>query len=785
MALIDEVKTVLNTLASHGWSDLFARHGLDISANDLAAELGRNLPNVDRTIPGFEDFALEGTRGIEPGSPARSIVYHALASPYVHPTGDGMPSDDQEDYPTLEQLDVIENYIFAVTGRRLDDFSNPVVAVVAYQYRAGTRASHMVHADMAYSRTGVSRVGTEDMNYDRRRRSFWPLSASGDGIAVMPARYGIFIAERKRPDDSFVVLNSATRDRFRTFISPIHKLFPGDECLIGETISSDLFEFREFHLNEKLRKAHLASTPGVVSAPPGLRPNEAPYVRHSAELVGVEEVGASCLLVPKTPSDHRLIRIVKQANDVTGQDEIVRFTVPSAAPSNRFWTSFQIPGQSNGRAAPEYLNIRQRVTDPTGTVSSIEDLNQLPEAEFNGILQSGGYEAAHFVDDSCDGTIVVRIATSSGSVERLPFYAAYSLVTAPDFLPLTDQIDIQDWADNRLPTLDSHFTQGGPDPLSNGRQTGRSRINGVSQPGRMPHPDLIDPNNNGQMAFDRNDAVNLTVTAVVSPSPLSNASPAIARRNLAVSQLPDAASNVFAPGWDISQHGDAQGEFYHVYGLGSPFPEDAKLCAALNSFWPAAAPDASRTFGIQNAPTSLPMLDVELGLHPNHPAVQSGNASSHRGWDGEFGPFLETVGGELVVNFANRDRSDYTRSSLDGRVSMAITADVDSEEMIARMEALRDCIRVLPQPSPSADQVSDTALWLVVAERIPNWDSANNPLSGPGYLYEFVLAGGARPADPGDLARLRRVVLNHLVCQISANQIRWNLDGDSFRLENR
>lgn len=782
MALIDEVKAVMNELGDLGWRDMFARHGLDIAAADLATELSRNLNGINRNVPGFEDFAEEGERGIEPGSPARSLVYHALASPYVHPTDNGTPSDDEGDYPTIDHLDIVENYIYSLAARSIGDFDEPIVAVMAYHYRTGLRTPHMVHADMAFSRTGVSRVGTEDMNYDRRRRSFWPIPNNANGVSVLPARFGIFIAERIKFDSKFAVLNCHPDDRFRTFINPLHKVFPGDECLVGETIPANSFDYAEFHINEKLRKTHLANTPGVLASPIGLRPDEPPYVRESVELVDILPIGASCLLVPKTPDDHRLVHIVKQRNDQSQQDEIVRFTVPVATGPNRFWTSFQIPGQANGRAAPEYVNIRQRITDPTGDVNSLDDLNQLAEEEFNNLLRNGGYEAAHFVDDCCDGTIVARLESDSGSLEGLNSFAAYSLVTAPDFLPLTDQVDIQAWADSSLANLRSQFSQGGPDPLSNGRTTGDSRIMGTPQTGRMPHPELVDPNNPTQMAFDRNDPANLTITAVVGPAPLSSPEPAVHRPNIAVSFLPDAASNVFAPGWDISQHGDAQGEFYNAYGLGSPFPEDAKLCAALNSFWPAAAPDASRTFGIQFAPTSLPMLDDELGLHPDHLRVQFGNAISHRGWDGEFGPFLESGGN--VVNFANRDRSDYTRHALDGRITVAHTADVDSDEMIARMEALRDCIRVLPAPMMMLDQVSDTRLWLVVAEKV-DWSMINNPLSGPGYTYEFILAGNTLPADPTDLSRSRREVLNHLICQISTNQIRWNLDGGSFQIVNR
>lgn len=301
----------------------------------------------------------------------------------------------------------------------------------------------------------------------------------------------------------------------------------------------------------------------------------------------------------------------------------------------------------------------------------------------------------------------------------------------------------------------------------------------------MPNPALIDPRNDQHMAFDRNNPVNITITAIIGPAPLTSSIPADIRRNVSVSFLPDAAADVFAPGWDISQHGDALGEFYNAYGLGSPFPEDAKLCALLNSFWPAAAPDTSRTFGIQFAPTALPMLDVELGYHPHHPRSLAGSATAGTGWDGEYGPFLERVNGTLVVNFADRDRSDYTRNALDGNLSIATTASVDSHEMTSRMAALRDCIRVLPQPGRADDEVSNTRLWLVVAEKVDDWSGSGTSLNGPGYLYEFVLPGAELPKEPSDLSRSRKQVRFHFVCQISGTRIRWNVDGGTFQLVNR
>lgn len=73
MSLIEQVRQICNRLAEHGWRDLFLQHGLDIAADDLKTELLKELPNINRQLKGFEDFALEGKRGIEPGQPARSL----------------------------------------------------------------------------------------------------------------------------------------------------------------------------------------------------------------------------------------------------------------------------------------------------------------------------------------------------------------------------------------------------------------------------------------------------------------------------------------------------------------------------------------------------------------------------------------------------------------------------------------------------------------------------------------------------------------------------------------
>jgi hypothetical protein len=76
--------------------------------------------------------------------------------------------------------------------------------------------------------------------------------------------------------------------------------------------------------------------------------------------------------------------------------------------------------------------------------------------------------------------------------------------------------------------------------------------------------------------------------------------------------LPDAAASVFAPGWDKGRDETDGTRHLASYGLGSPFPEDAKLCAALSSFWPAVAPDAGRSFSV-HFPTATPLTDEEIG----------------------------------------------------------------------------------------------------------------------------------------------------------------------------
>jgi hypothetical protein len=143
MALIDDVQTVCHRLAPHGWADLLGQHGLDITASNLAEELARELPGIRRDLPGFEDFAMEGERGIEPGRPARSLLFHALASPNVLR---GVANEPLGAFPTLAEIDVVENYVFGAKPPTLQELKERVdgaplvVAVFASEYRTAMRA---------------------------------------------------------------------------------------------------------------------------------------------------------------------------------------------------------------------------------------------------------------------------------------------------------------------------------------------------------------------------------------------------------------------------------------------------------------------------------------------------------------------------------------------------------------------------------------------------------------------------------------------------------------------
>ena len=437
MALIDDVKAICDRLAPFGWRDLLLAvtfNALDISQTTntkLRNALTATIPTIDRSRSGFEDFHPSASQAVTAGAPAQSLLYHALASCQVHPTANGEPSSNPKHYPTLEELDTVENFIYSLAFDRTD-LTGTVVAVFAYQYRPASRTTHLRHADLAWSRTGVARVGTAAANYDSSRRSFWVTPKDGsDSLCVLPARYAVFLARKAKPGTAGSVQGGHNGPADDDFLFPVHKLFDGRECIKGQTLA---IGYSEFHRNEKLRKIHsLPETQGGLPVPSGFNISKAPFVRDSTNggnLASLVKAGSSVQLTPKPAAS--LVHTVAQKNTVTNTNQVVHFVVPATRTvrdrETRFVTStLEIPAFDEDRLAPEYVNIRHKV-DPAGSTTQIpSDLNQEPAASFSSLMANGGYTAAHFADDSCDGVVEVTV---SGLPGVTPTFPAFSLITA-------------------------------------------------------------------------------------------------------------------------------------------------------------------------------------------------------------------------------------------------------------------------------------------------------------------------------------------------------------------
>ncbi|MEA2337931.1 MAG: hypothetical protein QOE82_1938, partial [Thermoanaerobaculia bacterium] len=412
MALIDDVKAVCDDLAPHGWSDLLRKHGLDITvaANKLAAELDKAL-TVDRTLPGFEDFVDAGvgggtSRGVEPGRPTFSLLYHALASPNVLHRPDGMKLGK---FPTLKQIETVEDYVFAAAKeslarlRALAKQNNVTlgIAVFAYEYRGAADTCHRRYADLVFSRTGVSRVGTAPPQYDGTTRGFLPFDASDAfAIRVLPARYAAFIAVKQKGSKAnfcpmrFRVDTNGHDDSGRDFWLPLHKLFPGDECLTdvkGLTVT-----LTARHINEKLGRIHKVL--GNSSGLPASALTKPPFV-FSQGIAEFSTDPADCrgFLVPVVHP-----RLVEPAT-LNGQP--VSFKVPVNA--DNFSSTVEIDTGNDFQSAPEYVNARH-VIQPSGPDLNLNEL-PLTTDQLIARVTTNGDRVRHFLDFSGDGAITVTV----------------------------------------------------------------------------------------------------------------------------------------------------------------------------------------------------------------------------------------------------------------------------------------------------------------------------------------------------------------------------------------
>jgi hypothetical protein len=761
MSLEDVALEYLRSL-DRAWIDLFKQvAGLDLLSPSLREDLQQRR-RIDRMQPGFGDFDPGSELAIAAGDPASSLIYHALASPLVKPTGLA-----QSSYPSIAQLDLLENYILSLKPLPASAIpQDAVVAVFAYEYRPAPATTHRRQADFVYSRTGVSRVGEAPPAWDGGNRCWLNIEPAGSAFSVMPARYASFLAvPRSRSATGVSVLDDEQDgDHERTFLLPIRKLFGGEGCIEGCELT---LAFQEFHRREKLRRVFTESD---IEKPPGL--DGPPYLRDSTQpdkIVLLETVGAS-LIVSSKPEP--LVRLAQLSSG-----EIASFIVPrrcelpivdfalnrnNGSPSTfmiitgglalagleAFLQTFASV-DLRPRNAPEFVNIRHRLTDDPA--HAIQDLSRALGDDFDYIVASGEYRAALFEDSICDGCIV---ATVDGLPVVHSSVPAFSVIAAPKFFPYADEVDIQDWVEE-FPSHNrqDQFQKGGPTPLHLGRFP--------------PNLTLVMPGTSA-LAFSPKDETAVAIVGqpyAAQTGPTQTKLPArdLRPEHRTTTFLTDGCSGVFAPGWDVTFAEISGTRFYATFGLGSPFPEDVKLCAAANAFWPAASPDAARTF--KRGPTAIPMLDAELGYHAQNPRRPAGEPPSF-GWDGEQGPFIT----EGAVNYASMTRSDYVSHAFADRTfSGARLRNVDSTELIARMDALRLCIQILPE---EARTVSHTSLWLVHAEKLAAAPPQAAPLVGPCYRYEFVVPSGpAKPAEERN--RLLQPFSSQYVCYVAEKGVSW------------
>ena len=226
------------------------------------------------------------------------------------------------------------------------------------------------------------------------------------------------------------------------------------------------------------------------------------------------------------------------------------------------------------------------------------------------------------------------------------------------------------------------------------------------------------------------------MTAVVSMGPIATAAGLISRADVPrASNLPDDGAGVFAPGWDASR--DKKGNILHLatYALGSPFPEDAKLCAALSTFWPAVAPDVFRT---------MPMHQGSArGTVAPSPTWRSAKSAHCRGTACE----IVQDNGKSFVEMAAFLHVDYVRNAVENRFSNRLLAQITTEEYQRRVLA---AARVNFVVGGGGDISVTRPQWLFVSfravvsgdpELIAAQQDAGKIFTGPVYRVEACFIG--------------------------------------------
>lgn len=112
-------------------------------------------------------------------------------------------------FPTLGELEIVENYVYGITLSSLSEIRSRVgrnedlaIVVFASEYRPAPETVHRKHADLCFSRTGVARVGTTESPYSPKNRGFVPNVMDDDfAFRVLPARYSVYIAVQRKGNE--------------------------------------------------------------------------------------------------------------------------------------------------------------------------------------------------------------------------------------------------------------------------------------------------------------------------------------------------------------------------------------------------------------------------------------------------------------------------------------------------------------------------------------------------------------------------------------------------------
>jgi len=768
-SLIDRVRQACARLAPLGWQTMLSDvtgGQLDITAPDLAAELAKPLSSIDRTFPGFGDYALKGGRAIEPGEPDLSLLYHAFAAPSV--VAVDRSGKKLEGFPTLAEIEAVEDYVYGTRRSSLNDIRNLAggnaalgIVTFALQYRNAPDSVGGRHAQLCFSRTGIARLGDREALYDAEKRYYSALKPDEPyAFRVVPRRFAAFLAVRMKPGDgSFGPQDPLPDDSSRDFWVPIHKLFNGPECLRDMSLT---LEMRSGLQNEELAQFHrFLQFQGYRNNYYGPVLEEYPFTIRNERIASLSSQPAdgACLLMPKAGpliqeavyKDKRLTWPVD--HDYLGRPGNLQMSSPLVLPNGSAGAAADYlddADQQLRRPAPEYINARHRILPGKQAGENVENLNK--RSDLLQVLALGDFDALHYVDSAGDGWVMgaCKELNDAGVAATVP---AFCMVGLPDFLPNLTQRDLMNWSQNEVPEkLRSALWAVPPLALSQTRVAANVEI--FAPPGW----------NFPKVEFDIADD---SVAAIVAQFGSNGATQRQETNGAVLTSkvgLPDGSPGLFDPGWDASLGTQYDGASHSLrrylvgYGLGSPFIEDAKLCAALGSYWPGVAPDATREYQPNKIlsgssypwPSIAPLTDEEIGITK----TPDGKMMS---WDGVPGPHRRdgtkvAYVDETYVDYIDLFKQENGKTV--GNMTAALTAKITAAAYKARILALAAVYWAL-----GIREVKEKANWAVLSFRrvLENEtdladavQATGGKLAGPfQYLISIYRWGDHRP-DPDD-----------------------------------